>query len=97
MLTWPQNRGQYVKGSQNRHGVRLRDSVKSYPGRDGNLYVTEFDAGKIAEVTLPAGVVHELDIPTPNSSPWDILGGPDGNIWFAESWTGQIGKLWLSR
>ena len=72
MLTWPQNWGQYVKGSRNRYGVWLRDSV-------------------------PAGIVHELDIPTPKSSPWDIIGGTDGNIWFAESWTGQVGKLWLSR
>src|SRR6185369_1580604 len=37
-------------------------------GADGNLWFTEFDAGKIARMTT-AGAVTELDIPTPNSGP----------------------------
>ena len=68
-------------------------------GADGNLYVTEFHAGKIAEVNLHKSkghdVVTEFDIPTPQSRPWDIIGGPDGNIWFTESGSGKIGRLWL--
>ena len=64
-------------------------------GADNNLYVTEFNGGKIAQVALPSGAVTEFDIPTPNSIPWDIIGGSDGNIWFTESATGKIGMLAL--
>src|SRR5215470_6202309 len=38
-------------------------------GPDGNLWVAEFDANKIARVTT-AGVVTEFDVPTANAGPY---------------------------
>ena len=32
----------------------------------------------------PAGVVTEFPIPTPSSTPYGIVVGPDGNLWFTE-------------
>jgi streptogramin lyase len=37
--------------------------------------------------------VHEFPVPTPNSRPYQIVAGPDGNLWFTQSDAGQIGKI----
>jgi streptogramin lyase len=71
-------------------------------GPDGNLWFTEShvsnlapfarSGGSIGRIT-PAGVVTEFTIPTPDSRLFGISGGPDGNVWFAESGANQIGRI----
>jgi len=61
-------------------------------GPDGNLWVAEFDANKIARVTT-AGVVTEFDVPTANAGPYLMGAGPDGNVWFTEANTNLIGRI----
>ena len=41
----------------------------------------------------PAGQVSTYPIPTPGSYPFFIAAGPDGNLWFTENGTNQIGKI----
>ena len=65
------------------------------PGADGNLWVTEGGANKIAKVTT-GGAVTEYAIPTPDAAPHGIVAGPDGNLWFTESSANNIGKITIS-
>jgi virginiamycin B lyase len=37
--------------------------------------------------------VTEFPVPTPNSRPYQIVAGPDGNLWFTESDASKIGKI----
>jgi streptogramin lyase len=37
--------------------------------------------------------IHEFPVPTPNSRPYQIVAGPDGNLWFTQSDSGSIGKI----
>lgn len=82
-------------------------SANSFPyiitaGPDGNLWFTEVGANRIGKIT-PAGVVTEYSNGiTPNPLPGEIEGdvslhgitaGPDGNLWFTETYTDRIGKI----
>ena len=44
----------------------------------------------------PAGQITEFSVPTANSQPVGIAGGPDGNLWFTESGRNQIGRITLA-
>ena len=35
----------------------------------------------------------EFAIPTAGSQPWGITAGPDGNVWFTESFGNKIGRI----
>jgi streptogramin lyase len=62
-------------------------------GPDGNLWVIEQFANKVAKVT-PAGVVSgEYNIPTANAGAWAIAAGPDGNLWFTERGANQVAVM----
>jgi len=37
--------------------------------------------------------ITEFPVPTPSSRPYQIVTGPDGNLWFTESDAGKIGKI----
>src|SRR5947209_6402935 len=37
--------------------------------------------------------VREFSIPTPDTSPFGIAAGPDGNLWFIEYFGNQIGRI----
>ena len=50
-------------------------------GPDGNVWFSEFNAGKIGRIT-PSGQITEFELPRPNSGPGDITTGADGNLWF---------------
>lgn len=41
----------------------------------------------------PPGFITEYNIPTSNSKPYQIVEGPDNNLWFTESNTKKIGKM----
>ncbi len=61
-------------------------------GPDGNLWFTEYNAGKIGKITT-AGAITEFPIPTSPANPEGITKGPDGNLWFTE-WSGNnISKI----
>src|SRR5438067_405640 len=40
-----------------------------------------------------SGVITEFPIPTPDSDPYVLTAGPDGNLWFTESEANQIGRI----
>jgi virginiamycin B lyase len=52
-------------------------------GPDGNIWFSEFKAGRIGRIT-PGGAITEFPMPRPNSGPGDITAGADGNMWFIE-------------
>ncbi len=55
-------------------------------GPDNNLWLTEWSADKIAQLT-PAGTFTEFTLPV-NTAPNDIVSGPDGNLYFTGYETG---------
>jgi len=70
-------------------------SSRSYgiaPGRDGNLWFTEYDTNRIGKITM-GGVITEYNVPTSGSAPYGIAAGPDGNLWFTEQQAGKIGRI----
>ena len=42
---------------------------------------------------MGAGAVTEFPVPTANSGPAEIITGPDGNLWFTERNTTNIGRI----
>lgn len=71
-------------------------------GPDGNLWFVEGEdvntgtvssyAGKVGYIT-PGGKINEFLLANPNSDPWMITAGPDGNLWFTDSSISQIGRM----
>jgi hypothetical protein len=61
-------------------------------GPDGNLWVTEPAANKVAKVT-PSGTVTEYPVPTANAAPQFITAGPDGNLWVTEGTCTVAGRV----
>ncbi|HTQ68510.1 MAG TPA: kelch repeat-containing protein [Solirubrobacteraceae bacterium] len=64
-------------------------------GSDGNLWFTEYGAGKIGRIT-PAGVVTEFSNGITGGSaskPRELVGGPDGNVWFVEEAGSRIARI----
>ena len=62
-------------------------------GLDNNLWFTEpfpFDS-RIGRIT-PAGVVTEFQLAN-GAQPRDIVGGPDGNLWFVAYGAGQLAQI----
>src|SRR5689334_13761464 len=43
-------------------------------------------------VEAAAPPIDQFGPPTPNSQPWMIVAGPDGNLWFTEYGANKIGK-----
>jgi len=41
----------------------------------------------------PRSRVTEFTVPSPGSRPYQIVAGPDGNLWFTESGAGTVGKI----
>lgn len=74
-------------------------------GPDGNIWFTEMGASggctttntgarNIGKLTLsPTPTITEFPTPTGSSEPRIIVSGPDGNLWFTEYGTGNIGKI----
>jgi streptogramin lyase len=60
-------------------------------GPDGNLWFTEYSAGKIGLIT-PAGVITEFVTGVTKEVP-GIAVGPDGNLWFTEAGADRIGRI----
>ena len=49
--------------------------------------------GKIGMISPTTHAIAEFAIPTPVSGPAGITAGPDGNLWFTESYTNKIGTI----
>jgi streptogramin lyase len=47
----------------------------------------------LGPATLASPSVNEYSVPTSNSYPYGITTGPDGNLWFTEQNSNQIGKI----
>jgi streptogramin lyase len=52
-------------------------------GPDGNVWVCEYDASKIARVT-ESGTITEFAVTDPGAGPALIAPGPDGNLWVTD-------------
>lgn len=70
-------------------------------GPDDNLWIAEFDADKIAQMTtgVPSGtpgIVTEYQVPTAGAGPGIIEPGPDGALWFSEYNANNIGRITTS-
>jgi streptogramin lyase len=58
----------------------------------GGLWFTEEDFNQVGQITT-SGVITEYPVPTEGSEPQGITLGPDGNVWFTESSTSQLGRV----
>ena len=72
----------------------LADPESGEIGPDGNFWVAEFNANKIAQIT-PAGVITEFATAA-STNPVQTAVGSDGNIWFTENGTSRIGRMTTS-
>jgi plastocyanin len=68
----------------------VTNSVGVSTGSDGNLWVTQGDAGDIVKLDTAGNVLQTY--PT-HPTPATITIGPDGNMWFASLLDGEIGRL----
>ncbi|MGH2893465.1 MAG: virginiamycin B lyase family protein, partial [Solirubrobacteraceae bacterium] len=59
----------------------------------GEMWFTESAANQIGEVNPTTHAISEFPVPTPNSLPFGIAAGPDGNIWFTEKNADKIGVI----
>ncbi len=60
---------------------------------DGNYWYTQSGgANRVARMT-PSGQVTEFPLPNAGSTPFDIVAGADGNMWFTELDGGRIGRI----
>lgn len=62
-------------------------------GPDGNIWWTEYNAGKIGTLVPSTGAVTEFPLPSSSSNPIGIASGPDGNVWFTEESGNAIGRI----
>lgn len=66
-------------------------------GLDGNLWITEFNANKIARFNPSTNTFTEFQLPTnsqgQSSEPLVIIPGPDGALWFTMSQASRIGRI----
>ena len=49
-----------------------------------SLWFTEWSANKIGRITK-GGVITEFDLPAGGGGPYDIVEGPDGNLWYTRA------------
>jgi len=54
------------------------------------------DGSKVGKLVINTGTITEYPTPTPGSSPRGITSAPDGNLWFAEKFGNNIGKITTS-
>jgi virginiamycin B lyase len=63
---------------------------------DGNVWLAEGGAEKLGRVT-PGGILSEFDLPDPEtvaaSGAFDVVSGPDGNLWYVRRGENRIGRL----
>jgi len=79
--------------------VALGNQTLSGPGnttnqREAYVYFTEFVRNRIGRLNLNTGGMVEINVPTPNSGPWNLAIDPyNGSIWFTEYQANKIGRL----
>ncbi len=87
VFTKPTTVGNFTEFSVASANSNLRQMTA---GPDGNIWVTQSNARKIAKITLD-GTVKEYAIPT-NANPYDIVAGPDQALWFTLA-TIKLGRI----
>lgn len=65
-------------------------------GADGNFWIAEQSANAIAKVSPAGAVLATYPIPTASSSPTEIIGAPDGTLWFTEFKGNKLGRITTS-
>jgi streptogramin lyase len=63
-------------------------------GSDGNMWFDDQVGNSIAKIT-PTGTVTEYPLPTNPDYPYDLVAGPDGNLWYSAAY-GHVGKVTTS-
>ncbi len=60
---------------------------------DGNLWYTEYDAGKVGRITTD-GIATEFSAGIAlGAQPVNIVTGAEGNLWFTEAGTGYVARI----
>jgi streptogramin lyase len=63
-------------------------------GPDGNVWIAEFQAGRVARVTSDGVVLGEFPIPIAGGQPESITSDPDGGtLWYADAISNAIGSI----
>jgi virginiamycin B lyase len=62
-------------------------------GPDGNLWFTELNAAKVAEVNPATHAISEFSTPTAAAGPLGIALAPDGNLWFTEYQANKVAEI----
>jgi hypothetical protein len=73
-------------------GMTSRSRPLSIVVRDGALWFSQADSGRVARMTLD-GEVTEFPIPTSDSQPRAMALHPDGSIWFVETGANALGRI----
>lgn len=73
-------------GSDRECKITMSDQKKT------KLWFTGFNGNRIGRITT-SGVITEYPIPTQSSGPEGISAGPDGDLWFVESFSNKIAKF----
>ncbi len=58
-----------------------------------NFFSGFFGANQIGRIDPTTHVITEYPVPTASSSPFGIVTGPDGALWFTEATANQIGRI----
>src|SRR5579872_16707 len=62
-------------------------------GADGNLWMSDEGNNAIIKASTSGAILASYPIPTNNAQPYGLAAGPDGNVWFAEFYSGKIGRV----
>ena len=75
-----------VNGTTYNFTVTATNSIGTGPASTSSNSVTP----------LLGPTISEFPVPTPQSTPWSITAGPDGNLWFTENNVNKIGRITTS-
>jgi len=62
---------------------------------DGQLWITEYAANRLARVAVDGTVTEFPALPSPGAGPGALTAGPDGALWFTEAPLNRIGRMTL--
>jgi virginiamycin B lyase len=69
------------------------NGIASGPGPNLNLWFTETNLGRVAQITTSGPPYTEFTLPNPSAKPVGIALGSDGNMWVADIGTNSIWKI----
>lgn len=63
---------------------------------NGNPWITEQAASKVAELLPTVNLIAETALPTANAGPTYLAQGPDGNLWVSETAADKIARITIN-